>query len=426
MIFDNKQKREAKLKHIKPIDILRLATGSLSANRLRSSLTILGITIGVFSVISTMTALTAARTSIDEGLAFMGSNVFNIGRFPSVMAGGPGGFREYMHRPPITYRQALKFSKMMDERGIEVAIYDSREDCRIRYGDRRTSGNQFIYGANENYLKAFNFNILYGRNLSSDDISFSRSVVVLGYDASQALFADRNPVGEQVYINGHLYSIVGVLARKGDLFGHSTDNKTLMPMSRFMSDIFSWHRSINISVLAPSPEQIPQTEDLAIGFMRIVRGLEPEDGNDFSVDSNDSLQESFAKIANIVGAAGLLISLIALVTAGIGIMNIMLVSVTERTQEIGIRKSIGARSRDVLKQFLIEAVFLSELGAVAGILLGVLFGNVLVSFIHVKPVIPWNWAFIAVLVCSIIGIGFGMYPAWKASRLDPVDALRFE
>ncbi|MBN2069065.1 MAG: ABC transporter permease [Opitutales bacterium] len=421
----NLGKKKKKHKYILFTDILRLATGSLSANRLRSSLTIMGITIGVFSVVGTMTALTAMRNSIDSELAFMGANVFNISRFPSVMVGGDGWWN-YIHRPEITYRVARRFQDLMAEEGIDVCMSDSRGGIRVNFGDRRTSANQVVIGSNEYCLKAFNYTLATGRNISGDDLIFNRSVVVIGHQPAELLFPDRDPLGEQIYIQGHRFTVVGVLAQKGDLFGQNMDNRLMIPMTRFLSDIYSHHRSIDLSVLAPSPELIPATQDIAIGHMRLVRGLDPEDPNDFNIDSNDSLQESFGKIANIIGSAGLVISTIALITAGVGIMNIMLVSVTERTREIGIRKSIGARGTDVLKQFLIEAVFLSEIGALAGIVLGMLVGNGVAAYVHVEPVFPWNWAMIAIFVCSAIGVGFGLYPAWKAARLDPVEALRFE
>jgi len=216
------------------------------------------------------------------------------------------------------------------------------------------------------------------------------------------------------------------MASRGEIFGQSQDLLLFMPLTRFLNDFSQNEEDLSLAVMSPTAESFPACIDSAIGNMRLVRGLEPEDPNDFSLDTNDSMQESFNKIARIIGSAGLVISMIALIAAGVGIMNIMLVSVTERTREIGIRKSLGARSTDVLRQFLLESVFLSELGAFLGILLGIVIGNVVAGLMNVEPVFPMFWAVIAVIVCSLIGIGFGMYPAWKASRLDPVEALRFE
>ena len=408
-------------------DILRLATVSLRSNKIRSSLTILGITIGVFSVVGTMTALSAIRRSINRELAFMGVNSFTISRFPALMMGGDEWWN-YRHRPPITYEQADEFKRLMEQRGYFVSMDDYSSNEKVRYEDRHTSPNVDVYGGNEHTLRAYNYEIKAGRNIVYDDLTFNRSVVVLGADPADTLFPDRNPLGEEIRINGYKYTVVGLLKARGELFGQSQDSFILLPLTTFMNRVnaYNYYEEIRLSVISPNAEMFARSTDVAIGYMRLVRGLDPEDGNDFSLDTNDSMQESFNKIARIIGSAGLLISMIALLTAGVGIMNIMLVSVTERTREIGIRKSLGARSIDVLKQFLLESVFLSELGALMGILLGIVVGNLIAGMMNVEPVFPMFWAIVAVVVCSVIGIGFGMYPAWKASQLDPVEALRFE
>jgi putative ABC transport system permease protein len=406
-------------------DVLRLATTSLRANKIRSSLTILGITIGVFSVVGTMTALSAIRSSINSELAFMGTNSFKISRFPSMMINGDGWWN-YIHRPEITFPETMRFKELMEQHGYTISMNDGYGSVRVQYEDRKTSPNIYIVGGNENTIRAYNYKMNLGRNLSPDDLTFNRSVIVLGANPAKDLFPDRNPVGEEIRILGHRYAVVGVMEERGEIFGQSQDNFVFMPLTRFMNDFSQNHEDLDVSVLSPNEEMFASSMDLGMGYMRMVRGLDPEDPNDFSLDTNDSMQESFNKIARIIGSAGLIISMIALLTAGVGIMNIMLVSVTERTREIGIRKSLGARSLDVLKQFLLESVFLSELGAFLGILLGIIIGNLIAGMMNVEPIFPLFWAIVAVIVCSIIGIGFGMYPAWKASQLDPVEALRFE
>jgi len=204
------------------------------------------------------------------------------------------------------------------------------------------------------------------------------------------------------------------------------DNILLIPITRFVMSDWSWRRSMDISVMAPDPTRMSLAEDTAIGQFRQVRGLEPEEANDFEVYSNDSMQDAFAEIAQVVGIGGLLISAIALVCAGVGIMNIMLVSVTERTREIGLRKSIGARKRDILLQFLLEAIALSLLGGFAGIVLGWVIGNFVAAQMNVPMIIPWFWIGTAIAVCSAIGITFGFFPAWRAAQMRPVEALRYE
>ena len=199
-----------------------------------------------------------------------------------------------------------------------------------------------------------------------------------------------------------------------------------MPITRFLEDLGANMFTVNIATQSPSQLVYNDTVDKAITAMRIVRGLKPEDENDFELYSNDSLVAAFAKIADAVRAGALVISGIALLAAGVGIMNIMLVSVTERTKEIGIRKSIGARKVSILTQFLVESVVISLVGGVAGILLGVIAGDIVANLMKASVVFPWDWAMIGIIVCSVIGMGFGFYPAWKASSLDPIEALRYE
>ncbi len=406
-------------------DTLRLAGASLGGNRLRSFLTILGIAIGVFSVVGVMTALSAVRQSIDSGLAILGANTFQVMRDnPDIRMGGVRG--RWRGRPNITPRQGLALEAALAAEGFAVTANESQGGQRARFGDRSTSPRIRIVGTNEHYIAANNYEIAYGRNLSSADTEFNRPVVVIGREIEEALFANLDPIGERILLGNAAYEVIGVLRERGTRFGSSLDNLALVPTTRFVAN--HWHRwrTMNITVQAPDMLSMSSAIDLAIAEMRVIRGLAPEDPNNFDVFTNDALQDAFAEIAYIVGIGGLLISAIALVCAGIGIMNIMLVSVTERTREIGVRKSIGARRRDILTQFLLEAVFLSEFGAVIGILLGFAAGNAVAAAIGVPMIIPWFWIAVAVVVCSFIGIAFGFFPALRAARLDPVEALRYE
>jgi putative ABC transport system permease protein len=240
------------------------------------------------------------------------------------------------------------------------------------------------------------------------------------------LFPHETPIGKVIRLSGHTYTIIGVLAEKGTSFGQSQDDICVMPLTRFFEDYGEAKRSVNIATQSFSQETYNRTLDKGIGAMRMARNLNANQPNDFEIYSNDSLKSAFTSIAGVVRIGAFVISFIALVAAGIGIMNIMLVSVTERTKEIGIRKSIGARSRDILRQFLTEAVFISEAGGILGIILGVVGGDLLAMWLKADLIFPFGWALAGLLVCSGIGIGFGFYPAYRAARLDPIDALRFE
>ncbi|MEQ9824535.1 MAG: ABC transporter permease [Puniceicoccaceae bacterium] len=405
-------------------DMLRLAFSSLGANKLRTGLTVMGVAIGVFSVVGVMTALSAIGQSIEGGLSFLGANVFQIQREPAIQFGG--GRAEWWRRPRIQPRQAQEFKDLMEQHGIPVTLVAQDGGERVKYKDKLTSPRITLVGTNEHFLNSNKYELNYGRNLNDSDLEFNRPVIVIGQEIEEELFPAEHPIGKSIIVDGGRYEVIGVLKERGDIFGQSMDGLVLIPLPRFVANNWNRWRSMNMSVQAPSAAQLEEYQDIAIGYMRIVRGLEPEDANDFEITSNDALKEAFGNIARIVGTGGLLISAIALLCSGVGIMNIMLVSVTERTREIGVRKSLGARRWDILNQFLIESVVLCQMGAAVGIFIGVLAGNIVASMMNVDVIVPWNWIGIAVIVCSVIGIGFGFYPALRAARLNPVDALRYE
>src|SRR6266542_2629646 len=350
-------------------EVIKMAWSSLGANKLRSALTMLGITIGVFSVISVMTAIGALQYSIENGISFLGSNIFQFGKYPANISASGDVQEKFRNRHNITYKQALHYYRLMEGEAREI---------------------------------------------------------VVGKIIEKRLFPHETPIGKIVRVSGHTYTIVGVLAEKGTAFGQSPDDLCIMPITRFFEDYGEAKRTVNIATQAFTQDTYNRTFDRGIGAMRIARGLRPDQPNDFEIYSNDSLKSAFVNVAGYVRVGAFVISFIALVAAGIGIMNIMLVSVTERTKEIGVRKSIGARSRDILRQFLTEAVFISEAGGVLGIILGIIVGDLLAAWLKMDLIFPYGWAVAGLLVCSAIGIGFGLYPAYRAANLDPIEALRYE
>jgi putative ABC transport system permease protein len=405
-------------------EILRLAFTSLTTNKLRSALTILAIAVGVFSVIGVMTFITGMRDKIESGLNVLGANSFQISKWPAISF-SPTDWQRYRNRRDITFAVASRFKEMMgDSARINLRIGRGGQTVIVR--DRRTNPNVQIAGTDENFITAFNYDVAIGRNLGADDVEYGRPICILGADVVSRVFPDEPPLGKLVRINGQNYTVVGVMASKGSSFGQSQDNLVLTPITRFLAIYGRSWRSIGMNVQAPSQAEMAATQEKATGAMRLVRGLHPEDFNDFEVFSNESLIEAFNKIANIVAIGALIISTIALVASGVGVMNIMLVSVTERTKEIGVRKSIGAKKRNILLQFLSEAVALSLMGGLAGVAIGVAGGNVAAVVMSSVVTIPWVWVGIGLFVCGGIGIVFGFYPAWKAASLDPIEALRYE
>jgi putative ABC transport system permease protein len=409
-------------------EILKMALSSLGANKLRSSLTMLGITIGVFSVIGVMTAVSALRQSIESGLSFLGSNIIQLAKNPVGPQGDDNSRRRLRARRDITLANAQRFVQLMEGVSDVICLKTFQNDMppQATYENRKTTPSITFGGSNEYFLEANQFSIEFGRNYTAADIELARPIAIIGKDIVAKLFPGETPLGKRIKVAGHAYTVVGVFAEKGSAFGNSQDDIIMVPITRFITDYGAARHSINIAIQAPRQELYNDTVDKAITAMRIVRGLRPDQENDFELYSNDSLIAAFAKIADVVSDGAFVISAIALLAAGVGIMNIMLVSVTERTKEIGIRKSIGARKVSILTQFLVESVCISVAGGLVGILIGIGAGNGLALLLKASLVFPWGWALTAILVCGGIGIGFGFYPAWKAAALDPIEALRYE
>ncbi|HEX2061249.1 MAG TPA: ABC transporter permease [Thermoanaerobaculia bacterium] len=404
-------------------EILRIALSALKTNKLRSALTILGVTIGVFSVIGVMTALNVIQSSIESGLSFLGSNIFQFAKYPTMSTSDPE--TKYANRRNITLEEAREFERLMGGQANAICfkIFDGGQPAS--YGRTKIQG-QTLVGTNEHFLVANSYTLGYGRNLSAEDVALARSVTVVGPNIQKKLFPNESPIGKTVKLNEKPYQIIGVFAEKGSSFGQSQDDLVIVPITRFLGDFGRANRTVNIAIQSTSQATYNQTLDKAIGAMRAARGLKLGEENDFEIYSNDSLVSAFAQVAGTIRVGAFVVSVIALLAAGIGIMNIMLVSVTERTREIGVRKAIGARRDDIVRQFLLEAIVLSELGGILGILFGVIGGNGVAVWLDIAMVFPWGWALTGLIVCSVIGIGFGWYPAWKAAALDPIEALRYE
>jgi len=407
-------------------DAFFMALEAIHDNLLRSILTLLGIVIGVFAIIAVMTAIRTLESSINSGLNVFGSDVIFVQKSPVLQVGDHASRRKYWRRPNITYDLALELRERMN--GAEfVSIQDGTGGKVIRFGKEKTNPNVGVQGMDQWGLEALNQTLDYGRNFIPEDIEYNRRVVLLATDVIDKLFPYLDPIGQTISINGIGFDVIGTLQRKGEMFGQSQDNFVIIPITTYLQYFSQRWTSLGISIKAPDDESFDLVKEEVIEQMRIVRGLGPQEENDFEVTSNDALIKTFgAFTAGIKLFAGA-VSVIALVVAGIGIMNIMLVSVSERIKEIGVRKAIGATRNNILFQFLMEAVFLSLIGGVIGVLAGIGVGNMITLVMKsVEPVIPIDWAFIGLFVCSFIGIVFGIYPAYKAAGLDPIESLRHE
>lgn len=406
------------------LETLSLAFASLRANKLRASLTILGIVVGIFSIIVIMTIITMLQNSIESGVSQLGKNTFQIQKFPAMMTGGPDEWRKYRNRKDIDLEEFERLKKLLVQAKYVGAEYHQWGQV-IQYEGEKTNPDVRATGVTPDAMMTNEWVVEEGRPLRDTDVDRSNPVVILGVEVADKLFPYRSPVGEQVKVGGTPMTIIGVLEKQGEMFGQSRDNLVIIPISLWMKK-YGKHRSLNITVTSFSKQDYNKVIDAAIGYMRTIRKVPPGQEDDFSIFSNESLLGQINDMTQYVELGAMVISFIALLAAGVGIMNIMLVSVTERTREIGIRKAIGAKKRNVLFQFLIEAIVLCLFGGFVGIVMGVGLGNYVGSFMNATAAVPVDWIMIGLGLCVLVGVIFGTYPAYKAANLDPIEALRFE
>ena len=407
------------------IELIRISLNTLKANKLRAALTLSGIIIGVFSIIAIMTLLNALQAGIEGGLSALGSNTFQIQKFPAIQVGGPGSHRKYRNRPDITYEQGVRLMEkatMYKSMSLEDYLYEKT----IKSSKDATNPNHYVGGVLPEYLECNNRTVQFGRFFTQVDLINNNRVAVIGMDVVDKLFPNVDPIGQYITIDNTEFRVIGVFEKKGEGFGQSNDNFALLPITTMEQIYGKNNRSLNIAIQAPSKETYNETMENVISVMRSIRKDKPGEPDSFEIFSNESLITQVNSFTKYFKYGAGFISFIAMLAAGVGIMNIMLVSVTERTKEIGIRKAIGANNTSVLIQFLIEAIILCEFGGIIGIALGLLTGNLLGIYLNSPVVIPYDWVIIGLVVCSVVGIIFGVYPAYKAAKLNPIDALRYE
>lgn len=403
-------------------ETVRQALEALRSNRLRSALTLVGMAIGVFSVIASVTAVEVLDATLMDSLASMGSQTITFDRVPDDRPPS----EEEQRRPRITYDQALALEDRVPlASSISTSVWaGSRE---VRTAEASTEPNVSVIGADAEWPQNNGWEMGAGRFLTAADVRAARPVAVLGTTVAERLFGEGEPIGQEVRADGVRFTVVGVLeAKSGGMNIGDANNRVVVPITRAIAAFGLQGRDVQIDVRAPSAELLAATQDEAVGALRAIRRLSPEAENDFEVANSADAAAGLQTFTSALAMGGAGIGLIALLAAGVGVMNIMLVSVTERTREIGVRKSLGATRRDILLQFLVEAVVLCQIGGLVGIALGVLGGNVVAALMTTAPAFPWGWALTAVLGVTAVALAFGVYPATKAARLHPIEALRYE
>jgi putative ABC transport system permease protein len=409
-----------------------MAVEAIRTNKLRSFLTLVGIVAGVASIIAVMTGISVVQATMESELSVLGTQVFQVQKWP---AGGFGprdiDWRKIQARKPVTVENANAIREKVasvDLVGAELWRFGST----VKAGQETSNPNVSVVGGDAQYAPNNTHLVGDGRNLSDEDLRVKRRVAVIGYALADRLFPFSDPLGAEIRLDGRKYDVVGVFEEKKSAMGGGYDNYVLIPVTTWIEQ-YGWNngdnnreRSVNITVRAKTPELLDEAIEETRAVMRAERGVRPGEDDDFSFFTNDSQIRSFNQATAGVKVGAFVIGIIALVVAGIGIMNIMLVSVTERTREIGIRKALGAKRRWVLAQFLVEAVLLCNIGGVLGVAAGFGLGNVVTLFTDFPVNVPLDWAVYGLVFCTMVGLTFGMWPALKASRLAPIEALRWE
>ena len=403
-----------------------MAVTAIAAHKLRSALTLLGVLVGVFSIIVVMTAMRVLQNNIERQLASLGGETFMVRKWPGTFWGvSPGDYEKYWRRKNVTMDDGRRLMEKMTlpaDIGIEAMFWSG--EIKTRY--KTSAPTVRLYGETPGSFPAHAWDLADGRLLMDADVEGARNVCVLGSGLATNIFPNSSPLGELVKVDGISYTVIGVLASKGGAAGGDQDNFVVVPLSTCLNRYGHWWRSLNILVQAPDRASYDATVEEVRGIMRVIRKVPPGKDDDFEIASNNSMIEQFNKFTKSVRIGVAVVSSIALLAAGIGIMNIMLVSVTERTREIGIRRAIGAKKRNIMGQFIMEAIVLCEVGGALGVVLGILGGNLLALLLELPPVVPMDWVLLGVGICSVVGMVFGTYPAWKAANLDPIESLRYE
>ncbi|MBL4586383.1 MAG: ABC transporter permease [Flavobacteriales bacterium] len=405
---------------------VKVAFGAIKSQWLRAILAMLIIAIGIMALVGILTSIDGIKSSITSNFTSMGANTFTIrNRGVNIRIGKRGKRPKRYSR--ITYREAMRFKETFDfPSKVSVSAVASFA-ATLKHGSEKTQPNITVVGSDDNYFSASGYEIIEGRNFSETELRFGIPVLVIGHEIKKVLFPGNiNAVGKEVSVGAHKYKVIGVLAEKGSSMSFGGDKTCMITLTSARQHFLRRKTSFTISVLTDDVISLESAISETTGAFRVVRGVKAGEENNFEIVRSDNLSKMLVDNLYEVQVAGFLIGIITLMGAAIGLMNIMLVSVTERTREVGIRKALGATKAFIRLQFLVEAVSISILGGLFGIVFGIAIGNGVSSFIGGGFIIPWLWIITGVIICFVVGVVSGIYPAIKASNLDPIESLRFE
>ena len=404
---------------------LRISVRAIRSNKVRTILTICIIAFGIMALVGILTAIDAIKSSLTSQFTMMGANSFSITSWGMNVHIG-NDRRRAKNYSRISYREAMEFKEKFDEPAWVSVSFNASGIATLKAGSEETDPNIELVGIDENYLSVSGYEINTGRNFSRDEIQLSRRLVLLGSDIAGDIFPTGiDPVGKEISVAGLKFEVAGVMKSKGASL-MSGDQVCFIPVTTARQYFSRPNMNFNITVMPLKSVNLDLLTGEAEAVFRVIRNLDPRDESDFNVTKSDNLVSLLLKNIKYVTLAATIIGIVTLFGAAVGLMNIMLVSVTERTREIGVRKAVGAKPRTIKNQFLFESVLIGQLGGLFGIFLGIMIGNIVSSLLKSSFIIPWLWVIMGVVVCFIVGIVSGYAPALKAANIDPIEALRYE
>ena len=414
------------MKNSLALENIRISLISIKSHLLRTILTVLIIAFGIMALVGILTATDSIKYYLTQNFSMMGANTFTIrNRSMNVHMGGDNQVQK--RYDPITFAQATEFKKRFDLPANTSIWMFASFGVTLKYGNNKTNPNTRVMGTDQDYIVTSGDEVEKGRNFSQNETDEGLSVCIIGAEVVKSLFKNNeDPVGRMISIGPGKYRVIGVLKSKGSSMGFSGDRNALIPLNNCRKEFPRPNLSFNINVMAKKQELVDAAVGEASGIFRSIRKVPVGIENTFEITKSDNIAKMLIENIKYVTYAATLIGLITLMGAAIGLMNIMLVSVTERTREIGIRKAIGATRRVIRNQFLVEAIVIGQLGGLLGITLGILIGNIISLLIGSAFLVPWIWIMTGVILCFVVALISGIFPAQKAANLDPIESLRYE